>query len=94
MHLDDNDFLAALTEFRRILVPGAPLFGSVRHGGGEEVRRDLLGGDRWFKLYSTVTVRSFLEETGFDVSSCERTAGVRHGDWVNAHALRRVGRSS
>lgn len=88
LHLDPEDFRAALEEFHRVLLAGAPLFVSVRHGVGEEVRADSAGEGRWFKLYSDVIVQALVEDAGFVVHSCDVAPGVSHGDWVNVHAAR------
>lgn len=89
LHLNFQDALLALHEAHRVIKPGGALFLSVVAGVGDEWRVDAAGGLKWFQYYKREKVERLLTLAGFDVVSAEVANGVRHGNWVNAFAVRR-----
>lgn len=88
LHLDNDDFVAAASELARVARPGAPLFVSVRHGDGEELREEAHGEGRWYRLYNEGAVIDMLTAAGFLVGSCDVGPGASGGCWINIHGTR------
>jgi SAM-dependent methyltransferase len=87
LHLDSAGRVAALREFRRLLLPGRPLFVSTLAGSGLSSRRTASGLRRWFWGTDLASFSEVVESLGFQIVSAETEAGVLRGEWVNVLAL-------
>jgi len=87
LHLDANGQLAALQEFRRLLLPNRPLFVSTLAGSGWTSRRTATGARRWFWGTDVDVFSETVTSVGFRVVSAKSEAGVVRGEWVNVLAL-------
>ncbi|MFJ9643553.1 class I SAM-dependent methyltransferase [Streptomyces sp. NPDC101206] len=99
LHLKDEDVLAALREFSRVLRPGGALFVSFKEGEGEEEFVESFSADaaRFFRYQNADRVSGLLETAGFasaDVDVVNELArygpGHRDLDWVTAFARTQV----
>lgn len=84
VHLDRDEFVEALAEFRRVLSGDGVAFISVKSGDGEEWAPGPGGTQRWFRYYSEDEVREMAEEAGLSVAYLDGGEGCSHGTWVNA----------
>lgn len=87
LHLDSDGQVAALREFRRLLLPGRPLFVSTLAGSGLSSRRTATGLRRWFWGTDLVLFSKVVDSLGFHIVSAKTEAGVVRGEWVNVLAL-------
>ncbi len=86
VHLAHQDAEHAVREFCRVLIPRGALYVSVRHGAGQEWRKDSKGGRRWFQFYEKTALEEIVTSNGFSTIESEVAAGVVAGQWVNIFA--------
>jgi ubiquinone/menaquinone biosynthesis C-methylase UbiE len=93
LHLDFQDFLQALREFRRVLKKNGLLYISVKEGVGKEIVK-AEGSERYcrtFYLKSLDNVKKFLVKTGFEIKSIntrtETFLGIKT-KWITAFAYK------
>lgn len=87
LHLDAAAQLAAIQEFRRLLLPGRPLFISTLAGTGWSSRSTATGLKRWFRGTDLVELSKVVNSTGFHIVSGTTEVGVVRGEWVNVLAV-------
>lgn len=87
LHLDSDGQLAALREFRRLLLPGGPLFVTTLAGSGWSSRHTGTGLRRWFWGTDVVGLSKLMSSLGFHIVSAKGEAGLVQGEWVNVLAL-------
>jgi SAM-dependent methyltransferase len=88
VHLDLVDAAGAIAEFARTLGVGGALFISVRHGRGEQWRRDGRGGRRWHQLYDRNQAEQLVTSAGLSIRHIAVEPGVLAGTWVNLLAVK------
>jgi len=87
LHLDHEGQLAALQEFRRLLLPGRPLFVSTLASCGVSLRRTTTGRRRWFWGTDHVFFSDRARSVGLDIVWAKTEAGFVRGEWVNVLAI-------
>lgn len=87
LHLDEDGKVASLREFRRLLLPGRPLFVSTLAGSGLSLVRTPTGLRRWFWGTNLPVFSKVVESLGFQIVSAKTEAGVVRGEWVNVLAV-------
>ncbi len=86
VHLDELGVLEALTEFRRVLVPGGILYASVKSGVDNQwsAADDL--GTRHFSHFDPQTFGELIACAGFTVQQLRAEHGESSGRWLNVFA--------
>jgi SAM-dependent methyltransferase len=87
LHLDADGQLAALQEFRRLLLPNRPLFVTTLAGSGWTSRRTATGMRRWFWGTDLGAFSETVESAGFHIDSARAEQGVVRGEWINVLAV-------
>lgn len=88
VHLPARDAAVAMSEIYRVLVPGGPLFLSLR-ANGTDGWEDFAGRKRWYTYYSPDSAGRLLARSGFAVEKIQSEQDAAHRDavyWLAAYA--------
>ena len=87
LHLERDDFAAALSQFRDMLIPGGVICLSVKEGEGAGWDEHM-GAEwpRWFTYWTETGLDAVLAESGFEVIGGRRSEGPR-ATWLRRTAV-------
>jgi len=66
LHLDNDDFQSAISEFKRLLVPRGVLYIATRYGKGVDIKESS-AGKKHFYLYDKTYIQGSLNHVGFEI---------------------------
>ena len=82
LHVSQNEMQSVVAKIKKALVQNGVLYASFKYGEGEIERND-----RVFTNYTEDSVKSLLEDAGFEIKECELSHDSRPGRenemWVN-----------
>ena len=88
LHVSQNEMQSVLAKIKKALVQNGVLYASFKYGDGEIERND-----RVFTNYTEDSVKSLLEDAGFEIKECELSHDSRpcreNEMWVNVIGINR-----